>query len=238
MSYQDRKVAAAEFRRHIAHSNALHAEYLEDPALLESYQRFTVWQLAYLSSFFDDLRDREGYGDAIDFVMTDLAGIGISARDRDLERVAPTISALMPRKALETLASAAEANARVLEINLGIFRCLLVRKQLPRTITEASYCQACRAASTIEECMDLVGVVAVLGKTLDLLVRSPLLGMTLRAMRAPAHAAGFGALHEFLETGYSTFTRIPDIDEFLSELEVRTGRVFERIYTMPLKQLA
>jgi hypothetical protein len=61
--------------------------------------------------------------------------------------------------------------------------------------------------------------------------------LTLRAMRGPAHAAGFGALQEFLETGYSTFRLIPDIDHFLGEIEARMIGVFERIYTAPLDQL-
>ena len=69
------------------------------------------------------------------------------------------------------------------------------------------------------------------------MVKIPVLGMTLRAMRAPAHAAGFGALQEFLENGYYTFKQIPDIDHFLSEIENRMTRIFERIYTVPLEEL-
>ena len=63
-----------------------------------------------------------------------------------------------------------------------------------------------------------------------------MIGITLRAMRAPAHAAGFGALHEFLEKGYRTFREIPDIDHFLGEIEIRMIGVFRRIYTAPLDQ--
>jgi hypothetical protein len=56
-------------------------------------------------------------------------------------------------------------------------------------------------------------------------------------MRAPAHAAAFGALQDFLERGYSTFKQIPDIDLFLSEIENRMVDVFTRIYTAPLAEL-
>jgi hypothetical protein len=49
-------------------------------------------------------------------------------------------------------------------------------------------------------------------------------------MRKPAHAAGFGALQEFLETGYVTFRRISDIDRFLAHLRERMSQVFGRIY--------
>jgi len=64
-----------------------------------------------------------------------------------------------------------------------------------------------------------------------------MIGITLRTMRAPAHATGFGALQEFLETGFRTFRQISDIDRFLADLESRTIEIFERIYTVPLDNL-
>ncbi len=84
--------------------------------------------------------------------------------------------------------------------------------------------------STYDECMDLVQLAVELGETLKRLVRVPLIGGLLRTMRKPAHAAGFGALQEFLETGYVTFRRISDIDHFLGHLRERMSQVFGRIY--------
>ncbi|MDH3749638.1 MAG: hypothetical protein OEU40_03505 [Gammaproteobacteria bacterium] len=85
--------------------------------------------------------------------------------------------------------------------------------------------------------MQLVHLITGLGKTLRSLVEIPMIGITLRAMRAPAHAAGFGALQEFLEKGFRTFRQIPDIDHFLAEIENRMIEIFERIYTAPLDRL-
>lgn len=237
MSWLERKAASARFRQHIHRSNELHIGYLEDSDLLENYDRFANWQLEYLLPFFKDLYAIEGYAGAIDFTMNDLAGIGISNRDRDLERAAPAITTMLPLAALDTIASAAEMNARVLEVNIGICRCLLVGNNLPDHITEIEYCVACREASSLEECAELVHLITGLGRTLKSLVNHATIGLTLRAMRGPAHAAGFGALQEFLETGYRTFRLIPDIDHFLSEIETRMIGVFERIYTTPLDEL-
>jgi hypothetical protein len=234
MSDPQRKALAAQFRQHIRRSNELHREYLADKDLLKNYDRFTLWQLDYLLPFFTDLYEREGYEQAIDFTMSDLAGIGISSRDRDLERAAPAITTLLPLRALETIAVAAEMNARILEVNLGIFRHLLVGTKLPEPITEIDYCMACREASSLEECVELVHLVTGLGRTLESLVGIPMIGITLRAMRLPAHAAGFAALQAFLENGYRTFRQIPDIPHFLLEIESRMTDVFEKIYTDPL----
>lgn len=237
MSPSAREVAAANFRDYMRRSNELHNTYLNEPEPLEQYDRFTEWQMAYLLTFFTELHERPGYGEAIDFTVSDLAGVGISDRDRELERAAPAITRMLPRKALETIAAAAKLNARVLEINLGIFRRLRIDGELPDRISDRAYCIACREASTLDECIGLVHLATRLGGTLKTLVKVPLLGMMLHAMRGPAHAAGFGALQEFLENGYTTFREIPDIDHFLAEIEARMTEVFETIYTKPLTEL-
>lgn len=234
MVLSDRKSAAARFRRAVARSNELHAEYLDDPGLYESYDRFTRWQLDYMLPFFSDLLEPEGYAEAVDFIVSDLAGVGVSERDREIERAAPVIVRSLPTHPLETAAAAVELNARALEINLGICRELLVDNELPREIAEKAYFLACRKVSSYDECIDLVNLAADLGETLKKLVRVPLIGGLLRTMRKPAHAAGFGALQVFLETGYLTFRRISDIDRFLEHLRTRLGRVFELIYRSPV----
>jgi hypothetical protein len=230
MARSSRKQAADTFRRAIARSNELHSLYLDDPQLFESYDRFTGWQLDYMLPFFSDLLEPEGYAEAVDFIVSDLAGVGVSDRDRDIERAAPVIVRSLPTHPLETAAAAVELNARVLEINLGICRALLMDGELPATISEDEYFAACQAVSSYDECMELVHLAIELGETLKKLVRVPLIGGLLRTMRKPAHAAGFGALQEFLETGYLTFRRISDIDRFLELLRQRMDQVFKRIY--------
>jgi len=237
MSSLKKKAAAKQYRQQIRRCNELHVEYMHDERLRQSYEYFTGWQLDYLLPLFGDLHARTGYAEAINFIISDLAGIGISNRDHDLERAAPAITTMLPFRALVTVAATAEVNARVLEINLAIWRCLIVDKDLPAPITEHEYCVACRDASSLDECVSLVHKITELGRTLESLIEMPMIGITLRAMRAPAHAAGFGALQEFLEQGFFTFREIPDVDHFLSEIEVRMIEIFERIYTAQLEEL-
>ena len=237
MPLSPRQQAANLFRAQMRRSNELHTKYLADPQLQANYDRFANWQLDHLLPFFADLYEQPGYAEAIDFTMNDLAGVGISSRDRDLERAAPAVTRMLPLGALKTIASAAEMNARVLESNIAIYHALLVGNKLPDLITEIDYCIACRKASSLEELVELVHLITGLGRTLKSLIHIPMIGMTLRAMRAPAHAAGFGALQDFLERGYTTFKQIPDIDLFLSEIEIRMVEVFTQIHTAPLEEL-
>ena len=84
MTLSSKKIAAIRFREQIRRSNELHVEYLDDPQLLESYDRFATWQLQYLLPFFNDLYGQQGYAAAIDFTMSDLAGVGIDNINIDL----------------------------------------------------------------------------------------------------------------------------------------------------------
>ena len=237
MARSKRKAAAAKFRDAIARSNELHGEYLGDAELLEAYDRFTRWQLDYMIALFSDLIEAHDYKDAVDFIVSDLAGVGISERDRDIERAGGVISNTLPQHPLETAAAALELNAAALEINLAILRELQVDGRLPQQITEADYVRACRRATSYEECMRLAHLAGELGETLKTLVRVPLLGGLLRTMRAPARAAGFSALHDFLETGFNTFREIPDIDLFLEQLVGRLDEIFQRICQLPIDEI-
>lgn len=225
---------ANRFLEQIRSANALHLQYLDDPDRVQDYERFANWQLDHLLPFFTDLYEQEGYARAIEFTMSDLAGVGISRRDRDLERAAPAITRMLPLRALSTLTIAAEANARVLKLNIEIWQALRRGKALPDPITEVDYCLACREASDLDDLIELVRLICGLGRSLKSLIKVPLIGMTLRAMRGPARATGFAALHDFLENGFLTFRAIPDIDHFLSEIEDRMIDVFTLIYTSPL----
>jgi hypothetical protein len=229
--------AAERLRRYTERSNIAHRGYLDDPALLDSYEAFLDWQIAYMSSFFDDLRVSDDYSAAIEFFISDLTGIGISERDANLARVVPVMVKMLPESGLSTLSSAMEVNARVLEINVAICRELDRGPEEYASLSERDYCVSCRRCSDFDEAMQLVGVLRDLGERLEHLMHIPFMGATLHAMRWPARAAGFGSLQDFLETGYRRFHEIEDVDRFLAILGERMREVFERIYLEPLENL-
>ena len=168
--------------------------------------------------------------EAIEFVVSDLSGTTIASRDRDLERAAPLFIRLLPTMALQTLASGAEMNSRVLEINLALCRHLKAEGVFPGPLSESDYLPALRAATTVDECLGIINILSQLGENLDKLVHVPLIGGTLRAMRGPAHAMGYGSLHGFLDYGFRTFKAIPDVPAFLDVVLGRAAEVFENSF--------
>lgn len=229
--------AAKKLRKYTERSNALHQEYLGNQAFFARYERFAAWQLDYMLPFYGDLRASDNYAAAVDFVVSDLTGINISQRDRDIARVAPIMSKMLPEKALRTMASAMELNARVLEINLSICRVLFENRLVDAEISESDYRSACRQASSLDDCLELVQLIEDIGRSLDHVIRIPMIGITLKAMRAPARLAGFAALQLFLEKGYTTFVALEDVDQFLDDITIRMSEVFTMIFTGPQETL-
>lgn len=229
--------AATELRKYIERSNAIHKEYLSDEKLLRRYERFVSWQTDYLLPFYEDLRSSPDYAAAVAFVVSDLTGIGISRRDHDIARVAPIMSRMLPDKAVHTMAAAMRLNARVLEINLAICRGLYEDRRGDAEFTEAEYCVACRQANSLNETLELIHLTEDIGRNLHHIIRIPMIGVTLRAMRTPARLTGFAALQTFLEKGYETFSALEDVDQFLHDITLRMTEVFTRIFTEPLENL-
>lgn len=225
-----RKSAANQFIEQIRRSNALHLEYLDDTNALTHYARLTSWQHDYLLPLFGDLFVNAGYEAAIEFVVSDLSGTSIASRDRDIERAAPLFIRLLPTRALQTLATGAEMNARVLGINLALSRRLARNGGFPDVLSEDDYLPALREVATLDQCIEIIGILGTLGEQLDTLVRVPLIGGTLRAMRGPANLMGYGALHGFLESGFTTFRAIPDVPVFLDLVLGRAREIFERAF--------
>jgi len=227
--------AAKKLRKYAERSNAIHETYLSDQELLARYERFVAWQLNYILPFYDELRASHDYTAAVDFVVSDLTGMGVSQRDHDIARIVPIMSKLLPEKALRTIASALQLNARVIDINLSVCRALYKERSLDADIAEADYCSACRQASSLDECLELVHLIDEIGHSLDHVIRIPMIGVTLKAMRTPARLAGFGALQVFLEKGHTTFDALEDVDQFLDDVTLRMTEVFTRIFTGPLE---
>lgn len=238
MERESVRLHAERLRHFTEQSNAVHEQYLSDPDLLEKYERFLEWQVAYSLPFYAEFQDRPETAAAVEFVLSDLIGTGVSARDADLARVVPIMVRLLPGKALTVLASAVELNARALAINLDICRRLFKTRSIDAGISERDYCDAFRRTTSRDECLELVALTIALGHSLKKMVHSRVLGMTLRAMHHPAHAAGFGAMQDFLEKGYWTFRAIEEVDYFLDRLAVRMTEIFTRTCEEPLEKLS
>ncbi|MEM7764884.1 MAG: hypothetical protein AAF290_12530 [Pseudomonadota bacterium] len=232
-----KKETVAALRYAVNESNSLHASYVGRPDVAASYERFIELQMAYFLPRYDDLRDRPGYSEAIDFVVSDLTGTRIAGRDRELEKVVPLMTRVLPGKALSALATAMTLNARILKINLGIASILRSAIDSGNSVSERDYCEASRQHASISDFDELITMTRQAGESLARIVRLPMIGSLLRSMRLPARMAGVLDLHEFLERGLATFLALDDVPQFLDIMEQRMRVVFSHVFEAPLESL-
>jgi hypothetical protein len=106
----------------------------------------------------------------------------------------------------------------------------LARELGSERLTVATYADAFRRAGRNAERQRQIEYVSEIGRALDRLTRWPMIGTTLKLMRAPARATGLSALQEFLERGFVAFKHMRGADEFLATITERETALVERLF--------
>lgn len=206
---------------------ALSAARRAAPEFALAKHRVRVWQNRRFAATYADLRAEPRYQPAVEFFLTELYGeADLSvARDADIERVLPVMIKMLPAPALETI-----LDALVFETLCEELDGIVARELGSARLTVAVYADAFRRAGRNEERQRQIAYVSEIGRALDRLTRWPMIGTTLRLMRAPARATGLAALQEFLERGFVAFKYMRGADAFLATITERETALVERLF--------
>lgn len=211
----------------LAEDRALRDFGRTDRALGPRLAELRRWQAARLAATYEDLAAQPRYAPAVQFFLDELYGdVDVTPRDRDLSRAHAALERALPARALEALRRAIELEVLTQRLDIAL------AEELPpaRTLDAAAYADAYRAAGRREDRELQIERILDLGRFLDAIVAKPGLSLLVRLARGPAHAAGFGALHDFLERGFVAFDRMKGADEFLDAVRERETRLLERLY--------
>jgi hypothetical protein len=220
--------AASDLVRQLERARVLHAARAASPDLAARLDQLAAWQSRRLNATYADLARQPRYAPAIEFFRSDLYGPGdYSRRDADLARIVPVMTRVLPLGLIATIARAMELSVLSIELD----RRMIERLGADDTaISVAAYCDAFRALANREERLRQIKLIVEAGRALDRYVAKPMLRSALAAMRAPARAAGFGALQTFLERGAAAFRRMHGADEFLAAVEARELALVDAIF--------
>lgn len=197
------------------------------PAFASHADALRGWQASRLERTYADLGAQPRYAAAIAFFLEELYGAhDVSPRDHDLARASHLLERALPGSALHALERAIALEILSQELDLAMARVLPVG----RAITGRAYADAYRAVGRRDHRAHQIDALVELGAYLDTLVRRPGLGLLVRLARRPAHAAGFAALHDFLERGFEAFGRMQGADEFLATIRARETLLLERLF--------
>lgn len=212
-------------------------ELLRQGAVLEASERrmaqggtrlreLRIWQAARLARTYDDLRRDPYCADAIAFFVGDLCGLADhTRRDQDLARAAETLKRTLPQGALEVLGSALELQVLTAQLDQA-----MVAQLGPGPLSWPTYAAAYRAVDRAAARKRQIEIVLEIGQDLEHLVRREWIALALRAARIPVRLAGFGALHDFLDRGFSAFRKLRDPRRLLSAIEDRESRLSAALF--------
>jgi hypothetical protein len=153
-----------------------------------------------------------------------------SWRDRDLQRMLPTLRMWLPSHMLDTVAAALELDLLSHELDLAVAAALTGARVSPERLNSARYAAAYRAAGARPARERQLQLLILVGHELDRIVKKPLIYTILRLARAPAKAAGLDRLQTFLERGFAAFGAMGGADAFLAEVERREREVMARLF--------
>lgn len=205
---------------------ALRDVFAGEPALQKELVRLQKWQSRRLLRSHADLHANPRYRLAVDFFFKELYGVSnVRERDADLIKVQAAMERLLPREGLEALCLAIQLETLSQELDADVTRHL---SRAP--ITVERYAEAYRKAGRRPDRERQIELMCEVGLFLDKVVRKPMVRPLVRLARAPAHAAGFGLLQEFLERGFDAFVGMGGADEFISRIRAKETRAMQRMF--------
>ncbi len=225
--------AAQTIRDCLADVTALRLHRVNDAALGSAVARIKALQARRFRGTYADLMDSPTFGPATRFFLEELySDTDYTDRDQQFGRIAGTLQNLFPQPVVATALALAVLHAQTEGLDQDMGRAWLATTPptnpssaaLPGS-DAAHYIAAWRTVGQTPARLLQLQRVLAMGTDLARLTRLPGLRMLLRMMRAPAHAAGLGALQQFLEAGFDTFGQLArqrgGVAQFLATIEER-----------------
>jgi len=221
--------------RHAPGAEHLALQVRESQALLDRLERdagqyprldeLQHWQRARLTETYADLKHQPRFELACVFFLEELyGGRDMRARDAQLERATPIMSRMLPDHLLHAVGEAMRLQWMSTELDARLSQCL------HGALGQAEYARAYRRLATWEAREEQIRLIDDLGRLLKRTVARPVIRRLVRWMHAPAAAAGFGKLQEFLNEGLEAFGEMgPDADYFVDVIVERETRALQHM---------
>jgi hypothetical protein len=228
----DKQALAAQLRANLVGVRSLRSASVLSGKQAALRMQLRGWQAARFERTYADLMASDRYRPAAEFFLSDLYGPkDFSGRDEGLERVLPAIAKILPASAIRTLAVGVELDLLSESLDAAMVQALLAAGQAAGAdISEAAYAKAYRTCDNRRGREAQIALLMQIGDAIDKLTRMPLLRAAIALIKAPAHAAGMGELHHFLDRGFYAFRHMQGAAEFLAIIRERESQILARLF--------
>jgi hypothetical protein len=211
---------------HLAAVEAQRVRRTADPVLARAVAALKAYQQARFARTHADLLEHPRYGRAARFFLEELYGPqDFATRDAQFARIVPALVRLFPHDIVTTVEALAAVHALSERLDSAMGAQLGAGPP-----TREGYVRAWQAVGDEAARLRQIELVMRVGRALDRHTRSLVLRTSLKAMRAPARAAGMAALQVFLETGFEAFGAMRGAREFLAVIEERESALARRLF--------
>lgn len=227
---------AARFLQHMDRARELRRKVVSSDGLTPQQEALSRWQTQRLRATYADFFLHKRFQLAIAFFLEDLYGTkDFTQRDTDIERVYPIMVRALSENAMHSLSLAVELHALSQQLDSEMITQLTQKLGVALgdpavTLDRRSYAQAYRLCDNYDQRARQIDLIHETGHLLDEVVRHPVIYVTAKLARAPAKAAGFGELQDFIERGLKSFRRMKDATPFLSAIKQREYFILDQIY--------
>jgi hypothetical protein len=229
---KDRSALLERIRATLARVRTLREAIRSDPARAGDRAALRTWQAARLEHTYTDLLADPRHRAAAQFFLSDLYGAkDFTERDEEVARIVPTLASVLPLGAVQSLALAVELDALSEELDAQLLERLRSDAgSRNRAVDPVRYAAAYRACDNRAARERQIALVDTIGRLIDGVAHKVLVTAAMELMRGPAHLAGLGELHEFLERGLKAFRQMNGADEFLRIVGGRETEIMQRLF--------
>ena len=231
---------AQKIRDAVAQVSQLREQASGNPVLGAAVAAVKRLQSRRFAGTYADLLGGGGpYRAAAQFFLHELYGdADYSERDAQFSRIAGALQKLFPQQVTATAVSLAQLHTLTEQLDHAV-GWVRARDEAPDAVLRpAGYIGAWRAVARRADREAQLNRVLEIGRELQRLTRAPGLRLMLKMMRAPAAAAGMGALQRFLEAGFDTFAAMArhagGADGFLDIIRQRESALITMLFDADL----
>lgn len=226
--------AAASIRSDLEQVAELRRAAAANPPLLQSVGELKSFQARRFRFTYRDLLAEPAFDQAAGFFLDELYGAkDFVGRDAQFARIAGAMERLLPAATLRTAVALATLHLETETLDHAMARAWARARDQAPDPTEA-YRIAWRSTDHRDARERQLSKVLDLGAELARHVRVPGLRLLLRAMQAPAQAAGLGAIQSFLAKGFDAFQalerRDPGARGFLGRIQSRESNFIRELF--------
>ena len=216
-----------KFRKTINFANNLESPEVAREQALQMERKdyldaLRAWQAKRLTKTYADLLANPRYTQACRFFLDDVyAAKDFRQRDAEIKHLYDIISTFLPDILLKLVTTVIELNDLTQALDEELWSVMQNDLGVTDTITMDLYIKGYQLCDNYAERKHQIELIDQVGQMVDLTTKIPMIATTLKLVRGPVTAAGWGDLHDWIQRGFLAFKHMHGAKEFLATIHGR-----------------